>query len=160
MQSTTTKFAPWYNREKDTPPMTFQTEHSNDTNLRLAGANNTPKSSRKKTISKIGFGGFSVLIHSILEAQDQEPSDLTTLAPQWRWTGEKLSTDSLKAADVYLLVDKTNNELNAVIKIYRTKLNQTAQQSAQRERTVLEKLKGEYRIILIVCNRDMSLIRT
>jgi hypothetical protein len=128
--------------------------------LKLAGANNTAKSSRKKTISKIGFGGFSILIHLILETQDQEPSDLTILAPQWRWRGEKFSTDQLNTADVYLLVDKTNNKLNAVIKIYRTKLNQTAQRSAQRERFVLEKLKGEYRIILIVCNRDMSLIRT
>ncbi len=100
------------------------------------------------------------MIHLILETQDQEPSDLTILAPQWRWRGEKFSTDQLNTADVYLLVDKTNNKLNAVIKIYRTKLNQTAQRSAQRERFVLEKLKGEYRIILIVCNRDMSLIRT
>ncbi len=48
---------------------------------------------------------------------------------------------------MYLLADKTDKELNAAIKVYRTKLNSTAQQNAQREKLALEKLQGKYRIL-------------
>jgi hypothetical protein len=65
------------------------------------------------------------------------------LAPQWRWTGEKLSNDRTNTGDVYSLVDKTNREVNAVIKIYKNALNQRASRCAQRERIVLQKLKGK-----------------
>jgi hypothetical protein len=88
-----------------------------------------------------------VLIQSILEAYNSGLSDLATLAPQWRLTNEKLSNDSPNKADVYLLVDKTDKELNAAIKVYRTKLIPTAQQDAQREKLILEKFQGKSRIL-------------
>ncbi len=48
---------------------------------------------------------------------------------------------------MYLLADKADKELNAAIKVYRTKFNSTAQHKAQREKLVLEKLQGKYRIL-------------
>ena len=87
------------------------------------------------------------MTYSFSEVHDQGPSDLIKLAPHWHWTGEKLSNDPSDTSTVYSLADKTDNEVTAAIKVYKTKLGQTPHRSAQREVIILKKLQGKYRIV-------------
>lgn len=85
---------------------------------------------------------FSCDSQIILESQYQGPTDLSTLAPEWRWTGKKLFQLS-NNVEIYSLAAMNNRERTALIKIYRTNQNSTAQQSARNEKYILEQLQGK-----------------
>ena len=76
----------------------------------------------------------------IMRKKTQGPSDLSTRAPQWRWTGEKLFDDSEDGGEIYSLVSNENREETAIIKICKT--------NARREKFILEKLQGKFRFFL------------